>query len=394
MKTKLSQSGEKTGTPGIGCRDQIKISRRSSFSRCMGLILILVLAGSRLSAQELVVKGQVVDLSDGQALPGVNVSVKGTDRGTISDAAGKYQIAVPGSTQTLIFSFVGMATQEISVDGRTSLDIQLAPDSRLLQEVVVSALGLELDRDKVGSASSRIDGKQVAKSGEPTLINGLSGKSSGLIINRSSGDPGAGSYIQIRGQSSITGTLQPLIVVDGVPVYNSTLGSGSGGVTQQSRLNDINPSDIESIEVLKGASASALWGTRAGNGVIMITTKKGSSKGNKVNVSYSGTYSFDQILTKHPLQRTYGQGNRGFYSTGAQVGNSGNPNSFGDKIANRPGGADSTVTNQSYFVTSDGKTIYPIVESFGTRPNGGKNSRETYDQYDAIFGTGHFYDQL
>ena len=377
-----------------GCGAQRFVGEKSMRATGFFLILVCFLAmASSALAQETVIKGKVTDASDGRGIPGVNVYIKGTDQGTITDNDGNYQLTMPEPSRPLLFSFVGMVTQEVMVQGKSIVDIQLEEDVRQLQEVVVSALGLELDRDKVGSASTRIDGKQVAKSGEPTLINGLSGKSSGLIINRSSGDPGAGSYIQIRGQSSITGDLQPLIVVDGVPVYNSNLFSNSGGVTQQSRLNDINPSDIESIEVLKGASASALWGTRAGNGVIMITTKKGSSKGNKVNVSYSGTYSFDQILTKHPLQRTYGQGNRGFYSTGAQAGGSGNPNSFGDKIANRPGGADSVVTNQSYFVTSEGKTIYPIVESFGTRPNGGKNSRETFDQYDAIFGTGHFYDQ-
>jgi len=366
---------------------------KSSFHetfRIPALALLLFITFSA-SAQERIISGKVNGQDDGLPLPGVNVVVKGANVGTVTDANGNYSLSIPNAGAILQFSFVGFMTQEVETGQRSALEIVLILEVKQLSEVVISALGLEVDRDKVGSASTYISGQSIVKSGEPTLINGLSGKSSGLIINRSSGDPGAGSYIQIRGQSSITGNLQPLIVVDGVPVYNSNLGGRE--VTQQSRLNDINPNDIESVEVLKGASASALWGTRAGNGVIMITTKKGSSSANKVNISYSGTYSIDRILTKHPYQRTYGQGTKGFYFTNV-LGGSGYQFSFGDKISSRPGGDDITLANQGHFLTSEGKEVYPIAESdLLTSANGGKNSRDTFDPYDAIFSDGHTYDQ-
>ncbi len=332
--------------------------------RLMLLLIVFVFFTISSWAQETAITGTVTDMRDGKTIPGASIQVKGTDQGTITGADGTYRIVSADPNPTLIFSFVGMRTYEVVASQRSVIDVQMEEDVRQLQEVVVSALAIEKDRDKVGSASTQITSSQVVRSGEPTLINSMSGKSSGLIINRMAGDPGAGSYIQIRGQSSIQGSVQPLIVVDGIPVYNTNFGTGAaGGIAEQSRLNDINPNDIESIEVLKGASASALWGTRAGNGVIMITTKKGKSKGNKVNIEYSGTYSIDQLLTKHPLQNKYGQGTKGAYRTDVfNLGSTGFANSFGDKIADRPGGPDSVVTNSGYFQTPDGKIIYPIAE--------------------------------
>ena len=190
----------------------------------------------------------------------------------------------------------------------------------------------------------------------------MSGKAAGVQISRSAGDPGAGSYIQIRGQNTITGSTQPLVIVDGIPISNSTLGDGTAGVTQQSRLNDINPEDIATMQILKGASAAALWGSRAANGVIVITTKKGANS-DKVNISYSSTVSFDKPNTQHPLQSSYGQGSDGVYSPTSAY-------SWGDKIANRAGGDDIVNMNGARFEAYNGKTFYPILT---------KNSKETFN---------------
>jgi len=374
---------------------------------------MLMLFTSVAWSQTRTVSGKVTAVDDGSATPGVNVVLKGTTNGTTTDGDGNFKLAVPDEGGTLVFSFIGFSTQEVDIGARTVVDVQMNPDIKQLSEVVVTALGLEVSKDQLGYTTSKVGGNAVKSSGEATLINGLSGKAAGVLITRTSGDPGAGSYIQIRGQSSITGNLQPLIVLDGVPISNTNdpgmvngnAASATTGVVQQSRLNDLNASDIESYEILKGASASALWGSRAANGVIMITTKKGSSEKGKINISYSGSYSMDQILFKHPRQNSYGQGISGYYyanSTGFnRFGSTGLPYSFGDKIANRPGGADQVVSDpldpnyQGYFQTPDGTKIYPILDSQidPNQPvNGGKNSKTTYDPYDAIFQTGHYFD--
>jgi TonB-linked SusC/RagA family outer membrane protein len=366
-----------------------------------------------LYAQQRTITGKVTSGDDGSTLPGVNVVVKGTTNGTVTDSNGQYSLTVASSDGSLVFSFIGFTTQEAAIGDRSVIDMSLSTDVTQLSEVVVTALGIEVSKDRLGSATSKVSGNAVKNSGEANLINGLAGKAAGVYINRSTGDPGAGSYIQIRGQSSITSSVQPLIVVDGVPIYNTSMAMSAGGannttggVAQQSRLNDINPSDIESVEVLKGASASALWGSRAANGVIMITTKKGSSAAGKINVSYNGSYSTDDILVKHPMQRSWGQGASGYYYTNA-LGDglfgspAGLPYAFGDKIADRTGGADAVVSDPTdpryvgYFQTPDGTKIYPIGTSdFDPAGNvhGGKNSKETYDQYNPIFGTGHYWD--
>lgn len=347
----------------------------------------MVALGHVVLAQVRIVSGRVTSSDDNKPLPGVSVVVKGTSSGTASDSEGRYSVTLLDGNDILVFSFTGFETVEVPIGQRLVIDVSLSGSVKELEEVVVSALSLEKDRSKVGTASTSISGQSIQRSGEPTLLNGMAGKSSGLIINRSAGDPGSGSYIQIRGQSSIVNSIQPLIVVDGVPVFNSNY-QAAAGVVSQSRINDINPNDIESVEILKGAPASALWGTRAGNGVIVITTKKGKSEEGKLNITYSGTYSVDEILTKHPLQTTYGQGTTGVYKgTNVLSGGPGIQLSFGDKIANRIGGPDSLILDQGYFQTYDGQRIYPIAE------DSGKRSRSVFDPYEPIYERGTYYDQ-
>ncbi|MFM7485371.1 MAG: carboxypeptidase-like regulatory domain-containing protein, partial [Cytophagales bacterium] len=176
-------------------------------------------------AQERVITGKVTSADDGSSLPGVNVVVKGTTNGSVTDADGKYSLTVPTSGGSLVFSFIGLKTAEVLVGDRTTVDVQLTLDVTQLSEIVVTALGEKVQRDKFASAVSSVQGGSVAKSGETSVLTGLSGKASGVLITRSGGDPGAGAYIQIRGQNTINGNSQPLIVIDGIPMSNSSEGT-------------------------------------------------------------------------------------------------------------------------------------------------------------------------
>jgi len=373
-------------------------------------------------AQDRMVTGKVTSADDGLALPGVNVVVKGSTNGTVTDATGEFKIGVPATGGVLVFSFIGMATQEVEIGARSVVDLQMKTDVKQLQEVVVNALGENVEKDKLGIAQTTVAGNAVVQSGETGLINGMAGKAAGVLITRNGGDPGAGSYIQLRGQSTITGDLQPLIVIDGMPMFNSTLGANTvatmgsnaanmvGGTQQQSRLNDLNPADIASMEVIKSAAGAALWGSRAANGVIVITTKKGKNSKGKVNVSYTGTVSIDQVNKMPELQTTFGQGSQGGFVYGTST-------SYGDLISNRSGGADTFITgtgqffdpssgNDRYAGTSYGYAVLPdgtkryAIPSAGDLDsngnplglNGGKNSKNTYDHTKDIFQTGHYVD--
>ena len=253
----------------------------------------------------------VVSDENGVPLPGANVIIENTNTGVSTDFDGNFEInAAQGDV--LALSYIGYTTQFITANGQMGLNISLQLDNEL-EEVVVTALGFAAIRDQQGSTSSVIDTDDVIRSAEPTVVNALSGKASGVRITRSNGDPGAGSTIRIRGANTIDGSIQPLIIVDGVPLDNTTSYAGgnnitgsNGGVTQGSRLNDINPSDIESVNVLKGASAASLYGSKAANGVVVITTKRGQR--GKAKISFKSSYSFDDISERIPMQSSWGQG--------------------------------------------------------------------------------------
>ncbi|TRX58310.1 SusC/RagA family TonB-linked outer membrane protein [Fulvivirga sp. M361] len=326
--------------------------------------------------QDKVVTGTVTSQEDGIPLPGVNVLVKGTALGTITDIDGSYSISVPNTANVLIFSYIGYSREEVNIEGKSVINIAMITDVQQLSEIVVTALGFEEEKDRLGYTSSKVEGPQLVKSGEGNVINGMAGKASGVRITRSAGDPGAGSHIQIRGASTIDRGIQPLIVVDGIPISNAS-GSGTGGVLQQSRLNDINPDDIARMDVLKGSSAAALWGTRAANGVIIITTKKGQAK-DKVDIAFRSTFSVDKILDRHDLQTTFGQGSNGSFVQDDR-------RSWGDKISDREGGDDLVDEFGPSFVAQDGTEYYNIIQ---------KRSRNIFTEsnYDAVFQDGHYWD--
>jgi TonB-linked SusC/RagA family outer membrane protein len=323
------------------------------------------------------VSGKITDKANGNGIPGVNVLLKGANIGTTTDIEGNFKIDVPSTDGTLVFSYIGYVTQEVPIANQSVVNVVLAEDVQALSEVVVTALGFKEAADRLGSTSSKVTGEAISRSGETSVINALAGKAAGVQISRAAADPGAAAFIQIRGQNTLTGNTQPLIVVDGIPISNTTEGGTSGGVVPQSRLNDINPNDIASMQILKGASAAALWGSRAANGVILITTKRGAD-GNKMNISFSSTYSVDQVNRFHPFQSKFGQGSAGVY-------NPNGANAWGDKIDARPGGADEVNTTGAYFEALDGTKYYPIIK---------KNSKETYNgsNYDQVFRNGSFID--
>ncbi len=333
---------------------------------------------------QVTVSGVVTD-EEGQAVIGANIIEVGTTNGTITDIDGSYTLTVSDENAVLRVSYIGQLDQEIAVGGSSSIDVNMKSDRNLLDEVVVTALGFEANKDELGSTSSVIGTAQALRSGEPQLLNSLAGKASNVEILATNGDPGAGVNFRIRGANTILGSSEPLIVVDGVPLTNSTVyggagsltGTRSGGVSNQSRINDINPKDIESIQVLKGASAASLWGSRAANGVLVITTKEGAS--GKPKISYSASLSLDQISEQFPMQDKYGKGRSGVYDD-----RSSRAEAWGDRIADRPGGADVVNTEGEYFESETGNIYYPLAD--GTV----KNSQDTYVQsnFDAVYQTG------
>lgn len=339
------------------------------------LVLLIALITQITFAQDRTVSGVVTDGS-GLPIPAANVQVKGTSIGTQTDFDGKYKIKAKAD-QTLVFSYVGMKSQEAKASSSV-VNAKLKDDGTELETVVVNSLGIAVKKNQMASAYSRVKGEEITNSGEASLLKGLSGKASNVNIVSNSGDPGSGAYVQIRGQNTITGATQPLYVIDGIPSSNDELGSAVDGVGQQSRLNDINPNDIESVQVLKGASAGALWGSRAKNGVIIITTKKG--KKGKLSFEVNSSISFDKANVRMDLQDRYGQGTNGVWARN-------NSNSFGDKISNRAGGSDIFNTSGAYFVSNSGNTIYPIA-------TGGKRSNQNFNtsNYDAVIGNGQKLD--
>ena len=312
-------------------------------------------------------------------LPGANVIESGTSNGVSTNFDGNFEISVAEGA-TLEISYTGYFTQTIEVGSQSNFDILMEEDTEQLDEVVVTSLGFTEKRDKLGSTYSVVSTGAVQRSGEATFANALSAKAAGLSVTRSSGDPGSGSRIRIRGANTILGSSEPLIIVDGSPMNSNITkivnggSSSSGAVNFGSRLNDINPSDIASVQVLKGASAAALWGSRAANGVIVITTKEGQS--GKAKITFSTTYSFDEISERIPRQNVWGQGQNGIYSpTRAE--------SWGDYIPDRAGGADIVNTTGGFFTAQNGNVYYPITT---------KNSRETFveENFNAAFQTGTF----
>ena len=270
------------------------------------------------------VSGKVLD-ENGNALPGVNILVKGTSEGSLTDVNGNYTISVENSDAILVFSFVGYVRQEIPVQNRSTINVTMATDIQSLGEVVVTALGIEKSSKSLGYATSKVNADQLSINRTPNMMNTLQGKVAGLNISSLGTGPGGSSKIRIRGQSSISGQNNPLIVINGVPIDNTNFGTSLGNTAGDNSigtrgggaasdggdgLSSINPDDVESMQVLKGATAAALYGSRAKDGVIMITTKsRGTTNG--LGVTYNMNYTDETPLDYTDYQYIYGQGENG-----------------------------------------------------------------------------------
>ncbi len=262
-------------------------------------------------AQERVVSGTVKGADDGSPLPGVNVVLKGTTNGTVSDTNGAFKLNVPADGGTLVFSFIGMQTQEVAIGDRSIVDASMASDVTQLSELVVTAQGLERDQRSLGYTVQAVSGAQLTQKSEPNVLNSLQGKVAGVNIVGASGVPGASTNINIRGITSFTGSNQPLVVVDGI-IFSNQVDNGPNstvfGTQPSNRLSDVNPDNIESLTVLKGPAAAILYGSRASAGAIVITTKSGKNLKDKTSVTISSSYNLQNVYGLPKYQNDYGQG--------------------------------------------------------------------------------------
>jgi TonB-linked SusC/RagA family outer membrane protein len=290
------------------------------------LVCLLLFGFYAAFGQDIQIKGTVTAAEDGSPLPGVYVKIKGTNAGAATDFEGNFQLTTPANA-TLVFSSIGYKEQEVALAGQSVLNIAMEVDVTQVDEVVVTALGISREKKSLGYAAQEVDGSAVSTVKSDNFINSLSGKVAGVNV-KANGNMGGSTNIIIRGSKSLTGNNQALFVIDGIPVDNSNnnnLGqrTGRSGYDYGNAAADINPNDIESISILKGAAASALYGARAANGVVMITTKKGTRQESKalgVSINSNVTFSKMDKETFPKYQKEYGGGYGPFYSGGDHPG--------------------------------------------------------------------------
>jgi TonB-linked SusC/RagA family outer membrane protein len=251
------------------------------------LFSLLLLTGSLAMAQTVQISGTVTSSEDNLPVPGVSVAVKGTTLGMITGIDGKYIISVPSNAQTLTFSFIGFRAQEVAIEGKTKIDVVLEQDVFKVDEVIVVGYGSQKKREVTGSIST-VKGDALASLASPSFDGQLAGRSAGVQVTTQTGVLGEVPRLRIRGVGSISSGTYPLVVVDGVPIFTGD----QGGAASTNALGDINPADIESMEILKDGSGTAIYGSRAANGVILITTKRGS--GGKFHVNYNNYFGVAQ----------------------------------------------------------------------------------------------------
>lgn len=282
-------------------------------------LLLLLFTAFAANAQVRDISGKVTVAEDGSTLPGVSVRLKGTSAGATTDANGMYRIQVPGNGAVLVFTFIGFSAKEVTVGGQSVINVSLSADSKALEEVVVTTqLGIARQSKSLGYAAQGVSSEELNQNRQPNLLNALQGKVAGATISSVGGGPGQGATIRIRGINSIdaSSSNDPLYVIDGIQVDNSTStqGAGSGANVRSvgNRISDINPDEIESINILKGGAATALYGLRGANGVVVITTKKG--KGSGIRTTFTSTYGLENVNKTPEVQTEYTAGILGVYT--------------------------------------------------------------------------------
>lgn len=282
----------------------------------ISLVCLLMMFGAvhTLHAQERTVEGKITDAQTGETLIGVNVKVKGTDQGTATDINGRFSLSVPSDAEKLVISYVGYRQKTVPIDGQSQFDIQLS-EGMQMDEVVVTALGVEKAEKAIGYSVQKVQSEDITIGGETNVVSGLSGRAAGVNVQRNSSGAAGSAYITIRGQASLAGNSQPLFVVNGMPITNGLYSPGDGlngssTIDFGNAASMINPDDIETFNILKGPTAAALYGTRASNGVVLITTKTGE-KTEGYGVSFNHTTTFEQVLRYPDYQNQYGGGGSG-----------------------------------------------------------------------------------
>jgi TonB-linked SusC/RagA family outer membrane protein len=273
----------------------------------IGLCLVVF---CQVFAQNHTVTGNVTDKQDGAPIPGVTVKIKGTQTGTTTDGNGKYALTVPQNA-ILVFSFLGYISVEQPVPVSGVLNVGLSADTRALSEVVVTSQGIRREKRTLGYSAPTVNNAELTQGENPSVLTSLTGRVAGVNITSASNTPGGSTRIVLRGGSSITGNNEALMVVDGVPIDNSSIVAGASSLTAVdfgNRGNDIDPNDIESVTVLKGPAAAALYGSRASNGALMITTKSGANRAKKLEITLNSTSTFSSVLKLPTFQNEYGQG--------------------------------------------------------------------------------------
>jgi len=354
----------------------------------LAFLLLLMTAAGSVFAQDRTISGVVKD-ENGQALPGANVVLKGSTRGTTSDAMGAFKLNVNGAG-TLVFSTVGYSNKEVALAASQSVvDVKLDVDARNLGEVVVTALGISKDQKVLSYATQQISTKTFSQARELNVANSLIGRVVGLDVARSSSGLGGSSRVVLRGDRSITGNNQALIVIDGVPMDNSNFspGNANGGRDGGDGLSSVNPDDIESMNVLRGASATALYGSRAANGALIINTKKGASR-KGFGVTVNSSFQAEQAMILQKFQNEYGQGSAGIYSPRSEF-------SWGPKLGQSVAlwGPDPANAGKTY-TTSAQPDNYRDFYSTGNQISnsvafsGGGDKTQTYFSYTNVGATG------
>jgi TonB-linked SusC/RagA family outer membrane protein len=338
-------------------------------ARLAAVLCLTWVAAAPAAAQTGTIKGRIIDDQTGAALPSANVFLEKTSFSAASDERGDYALPkVPVGTYVIVASLIGyqQARQTVTVvsDEAIIVNLRLKPSDLALNPVVVTAIGTQEQRERMGVTVSTVEGQAIARSGGHDVLTNIAALAPGVFTTETTGDPGMATRIVLRGVRSLQNRNQPLILLDGVPMISSAFAGDIDGVPALSRMVDLNPEYIQSIELYKGPSAASLWGSQAANGVISIKSRTGGIvAGKRLGVSVRFTSYFDELLKEFPLQRTFGQGVDGSYVWNSSA-------SWGDRIATRSGGPDSLA-----------RTNYPYAQILQ------KNSTQTYDHATELYRT-------
>lgn len=324
------------------------------------------------------IRGVVTDFNTGDPLVGATVRVKGIQGlGTATDPNGYYELTLPDDRDTLIFSYTGYETLEVLIGAREIVNVRLRESISMLDEVVVTAVGIEANKRGLGYSVNDLAGSEIRNTNEANIISALSAKTPGVVITSSSGSPGASANIRIRGNKSINGSNKPLFILDGIPIDNTSSGNGIVGVDVSNRAIDINPNDIQNISILKGPAATALYGIRAANGAVVITTKRG--KEGKPRITFKNSFGLSEVNQVPERQTIYAQGTFTGGETVYRGPETGEANSYGPLLST---------------LEFDGDPTYRYDRHGRLVPAGQGNGMPaiSYDPYDAFFVTGRTID--